>query len=105
MIRTPEEFQAQAETIGLTRWEMHNCSICGYPCAFLFRGGKVFFDGSCWCSTESSPPSPRSWADVAEHYNRNQPEQNPRITAEWVASVDALWGWNATVAADSTADL
>lgn len=91
MIRPIEDFQRAAIEHHITRWIVRSCSICGYPTGYLLGEG-VLFDSGCDCSSYGpSDPSPRSWEDVADHYNRNQPENNPQITAAWLAEVDAFW--------------
>ena len=29
---------------------IHNCSMCGYPCAYIFRGEELFYDPGCGCT-------------------------------------------------------
>lgn len=82
--RVGSDFRAAAEAHRITKWQIHACSLCGYPCSFLFRGDEVFYDAGCDCVTMSPEPYPRSWNSVAEHYNL---QSHP----ETIAKYDAFW--------------
>lgn len=93
-IRSEDEFVEAAASNGLTTWTIHNCSFCGYPCGFLLYAEGVLYDSGCWCSDYGPAPLRlSSWADVAEHYNRNQPERNDRITQPTLDAMDQFWGF------------
>lgn len=64
---TAEEFKANAATHGIREWRMHDCSLCGYECGFLFRDGEVYYDPGCMCM--GGAIERRSWEDVAAHYS------------------------------------
>lgn len=96
-IRPTEDFVRAAAENGITKWTINTCSFCGYPCGFVIQDEAVFYDSGCYCS--SGGPSPLrlvAWAEVAEHYNRNQPERNERITQQWADEVDAFWRFTTT---------
>lgn len=31
------------------RITIRNCSMCGYPCAYIFQGESLFYDSGCDC--------------------------------------------------------
>lgn len=31
------------------RWVLHECSMCGYPCGFDIREGRIYYDNGCDC--------------------------------------------------------
>ena len=95
MIKTKEELKIQAEKIGLKRWTIHCCSMCGYPCGYLI-GEKVFYDSGCDCVGYSDVQE-RSWDDLAEAYNINQPENNPEISQEYLDELEKVWQFNKNV--------
>ena len=74
-MKTKEQLKEQAEKIGLKKWEINNCSGCGYSCGYIINGNEVAYDAGCGCTW--NPPEPRSWEDLTETFNRNQPENNP----------------------------
>ena len=80
MIKTSQELKEQAGKIGLTFWKVHECSMCGYQCGYIFNGDNVSYDAGCGCIYQ--PPHPRSWEDLAETFNMNQPERNPDFKAK-----------------------
>lgn len=84
MIRKPEEFQRHAIDHNITRWPHHDCAICGVWTAFIFADGEVFYDSACACSDFDSYPHPRTWLDIAQHYNI---QTNPNV----IAQMDAFW--------------
>lgn len=80
MIKTTQELKEQAEKIGLKRWNIHTCSMCGYSCGYIIEGDEVFYDAGCGCLY--NPPQPRTWGDLTSAFNRNQPENNPDFKGE-----------------------
>jgi len=90
MIRTGQEMKQQAENKGITGWVVRNCSMCYYPLAYYWNGENVEFDSGCDC-TGTSTMNPRSWDDLAETYNMNQPERNERISREYLDEVNKVW--------------
>ena len=89
MIKTTEELKTQAREKGITRWKIHNCSMCGYPCGYIINGDIVQYDSGCNCV--QGELQERSWEDLAETYNRNQPENNPQIKQEYLDEVNEVW--------------
>ena len=62
---------------GIKKWHIKDCSLCDYPCGFLFTiaNGKVFvnYDAGCWCCPEV--PRISSFGDVLEHIELQSDEQ------------------------------
>jgi hypothetical protein len=97
MGRSPEEFKKAALEKDLYQWSIHDCSLCGYDCGFIFdREGNVSYDSGCYCSRQ--PVRPSSWEEVADHYNRNagspdkeeRAAKNPRFR-ELVEDTNEFW--------------
>lgn len=67
---TAAELEHQAKVHAISKWQIHNCGGCGYPCGFVFHERAVSYDSGCWCASYGpSDPSPRSWDDVARQFN------------------------------------
>ncbi len=43
---------------------IHPCSLCQYPCGFLVRGDKLFYDTGCDCVNYGPVISMRSESDL-----------------------------------------
>ena len=86
MKRSPEEFQKQAAEKGLTKWAIHDCSLCGYPCGYIFHDGQVSYDSGCYCVTYYPNIQPRTWDSVVEIYEM---QDNP----ETIKQMDEFWGF------------
>lgn len=68
--KTPQQFKEQAQNLKILDWGLHNCSICDYPCGFLFNDNmEVYYDKGCNCTIGGPNIFPRTWEDVAQHYN------------------------------------
>lgn len=85
-MRSGDDFKKQAVKLNITKWPMHDCSICGYPCGYLFRGDEVFYDSGCDCVNYTNI-QPRNWEDVAEHYNM---QSHPDV----IKKMDEFWGFH-----------
>lgn len=84
MKKTGDEFKAQAQRYRILEWRMHECSICGYPCGFVFQGDVVKYDSGCNCVSAGLNLQPRAWEAVADHYNL---QTNP----EYIAEMNTFW--------------
>lgn len=105
MQRSAEEFKAQATALDRDHWTIRDCGLCGYPLSYIFHDdGSVSFDSGCNCCGGGPTLSPRTWDEIAEHYNRNQPERNPEITREWLDKADEFWQFSAQTQAVAEAD-
>lgn len=82
-MKTEEDFKKAVEERNITEWRIHNCSLCGYPCGYVFNEGRVGYDSGCDC-TGGSHLSSRSYWDVAHFYNT---QTNP----EYIAKMDEFW--------------
>lgn len=90
MLKTVEELKEQAQKIGLTRYPVHNCSMCGYPCGYNIHGDNVEYDSGCDCVTYQNI-QPRSWEELTKTYNMNQPENNPKISKQFLKKLNNTW--------------
>ncbi len=85
--RTPEEFKEAAKRIKPRRWHMHDCSICGYQCGYIFEDNPelVFYDSGCKCVMYRTV-RPSSWESVANHYNIQDND-------EVIKDMNNFWGF------------
>jgi hypothetical protein len=83
-MRSPIEFEKQAIDKGITKWLIHDCSMCGYPCGYYFeQNGEVYYDNGCDC-TRRYVYRKVSWEDVANHYNiQDHPDCIKRYDNFW----------------------
>lgn len=71
MNRDAKDFREAAIERKIDYWPIHDCSICGYECGFLFfqyEEAEVVYDNGCDC-TRRYIKSARNWDNVAELYN------------------------------------
>lgn len=64
---TPEQLKESAIAHGITRWIIHHCGFCNYPCGFYFFEDGVAYDNGCDCYYD--PMRPSDWREVAAHFN------------------------------------
>lgn len=81
-----EDFQLQAERNNITRWNMHNCSICDFACGYVFIDGLVYYDSGCDCTNQGQNLKLRSWQNVADFYKSQSKESV-------IAKMDEFWGF------------
>lgn len=84
--RTPDEFERAVAKLGLLRFNIHDCSICGYPCGFVFNHGRIGYDSGCDCGSYDPGIRVREWQDLADHYNRQTNEQ-------YITEMDNFFGF------------
>jgi hypothetical protein len=95
-MRTGADFAFKAAERNIRFWLMHECTFCSYPCGYIITSvGDVLYDNGCDCSPND--PRPRSWDDIASHYNM---QREPRVIAEY----DAFWGFAGATAPAPAAD-
>lgn len=82
--RTGMDFARAAAERQIGEWRLRGCSMCGYQIGYVFYEGGVGYDAGCHCSPRGIEP--RTWDDVAAHYNR---QTHPDIIAKY----DAFWGF------------
>ena len=90
-MKTSEQLKEQAKKIGLEFWKVNSCSMCGYDCGYVIRGENVGYDTGCDCTYGRGGIEPRTWENLAGTYNMNQPENNPKISAEYLKELNEIW--------------
>ena len=90
MLKTVEQLKEQAKKNDITRWRVHDCSMCGYPCSFIIDGEKVSYASGCECVSYYHVQK-RSWDELTNTYNMNQPENNPKIKQEYLDELNETW--------------
>ena len=63
----------------IDRVEHHDCSICGYSCAYFRQDDQLYFDPGCRCSSGSVRLS--SWQDAADWINMQSKESAAEVIA------------------------
>lgn len=66
---TIDDFKKSVAENGITRWNVHNCSMCNYTCGFIFNEGNVFYDSGCDCVIYKMTYALASWEQVLDYYN------------------------------------
>lgn len=97
-MKTVEDFKKAAKERNITRWNIHECSMCGYACGYVIRGDNVGYDNGCNCVWGGIRPS--SWQELTNAYNMNagaldrkEREKNP-LFKESVEADDKYWGFD-----------
>jgi len=85
-MRTAEQFQEQVKKKDIKKWNIHDCSICGYQCGYVFENGEALYDSGCYCVSYKNV-EPRTWEDVAGQYNMQK-------NAEVIKKMDEFWGFD-----------
>lgn len=83
MTKTATDFARAAAEHGITWWPIRTCSICNVPVGFVIEHGHVAWRSACGCSSFGGW-SPRTWDDIADHYNR-------QTAPEVVAGYATFW--------------
>lgn len=82
-----EFLEKQVISRGITEWNMHDCSLCGYPCGYLFQvidnKVKVSYDRGCYCC--KCPSYSTTMKDVIRHLEM---QTNLNVINEY----KAFWG-------------
>ena len=87
---TGEQVRQAVASAGIERIEHHECSMCGYKCAYIVREGNLYFDPGCYCSGGVGL-SPRSWQDAANWIGiQRDDEHRQRIASLFGLSADSL---------------
>jgi hypothetical protein len=91
MLKTAEELKDQAKRLGLSFYPVHDCSLCGYKCGYVISADLgLEYDSGCYC-TSGSYEEIRTWDDLAATYNLNQPENNPKISKDYLDRLNRVW--------------
>lgn len=93
MMRQPEEFKQAATEKNIQKWVIHHCSMCSYPCGYIFRGDQVFYDSGCDCVTYGPALRPADYKDVAEQYNNSHKWWTEKNNAEELKKLEEFWGF------------
>lgn len=54
-----------------------------------------FYNSWCYC-TGRNETDMRSWEDITDTYNMNQPEYNPGINQDFLDKLDKTWQFNSS---------
>lgn len=85
-MKTGEDFKKSAIENNIDYWPVHNCSMCGYECGyifFMFEEAEVAYDHGCDC-TRRRDKSKRDWSDVADQYNmQKHPDVIKKMNEYW----------------------
>jgi hypothetical protein len=86
-MKTGTDFQQAAKDRNISRWCIHNCSMCDYPCGYIFceNHNLVAYDNGCDC-TKRYFHRPTTWDHVAEQYNK---QTHPEVINE----MNEYWGF------------
>lgn len=86
-MKTVEDFKKAAKDKNIIRWNIHDCSMCGYKCGFILdlQNDQLYYDNGCYCFM--NPPNPRNWEDLADSYNM-------QTSDEYIKEMNQFWGFN-----------
>jgi hypothetical protein len=74
------------EAVNVTKrrfWRLHNCSMCRYPCGYIFdEKGEVSYDSGCYCVRSMPPHRPSDFQDVANQINMQNDEWRKKMWDE-----------------------
>ena len=83
-MKTASDFQKAAQLHGINYWPVHNCSMCEYPCSYVFDDDQVHYDSGCDCVNRGSVFIKSSWHEVADFYNA---QKHPAV----IAKMNGFW--------------
>jgi len=75
---TAQQVEEAVNKSGITKLDHHDCSMCGYMCAYLFRDGLVGFDAGCNCVTYHDIRQ-ASYQEIADWINMQNEEWSTKI--------------------------
>lgn len=73
---TGEQVKEAMTAAGIERVVVRDCSMCGYPLAYIRVGDQIGYDPGCHCTRGGHGVELRSWFDVARLINM-------QTKAEW----------------------
>lgn len=85
-MKSPDDFARAVSERQLSRFNLRDCSMCGYPVGYVFGAGRIAIDTGCDCVTYGPVITETEWESLADHYNR---QKNP----EYIAQMDAYFGF------------
>lgn len=83
-MKTVDDFKKAAKDKNITRWNINDCSICGYKCGFNISGDEVSYDPGCNCVWGGSES--RTWQDLADDYNM-------QTDKKFIKEMNEFWGF------------
>lgn len=83
-MKTVEDFKKKAKEQNIRKWNIHDCSGCGYKCGYLIDGDQLYYDNGCYCIMY--PATPRDWQDLVDHYNRQSSDK-------YINEMNKFWGF------------
>jgi len=72
MVKAEQALQIIKDHWANKKFVIHNCSICEYPCGFIFREGLIFYDSGCYCIDEKMVEERND--EFFLHYLRKNPD-------------------------------
>lgn len=85
MNKTEQDFINKIISKKITRWDIHNCSICGYTCGYIFENSKVYYDNGCFCISCQNIRE-ASFSEILNHYNQQTNQQ-------YINEMNKFWGF------------
>lgn len=88
-MKTAKDFEDVIKNRGpqFQQWNIHDCSICGYPCGYVFENGHVRYDSSCDCVKYGSSIKYRTYQEIADHYNMED-------HVDCIKEMNKYWGFS-----------
>lgn len=100
---TSDDVKQMVRESGLVWVSFHDCSDCGYPCAYMIDGNQVSYDSGCDCTRGGSSVNQSSFGDVADFHNMQNGEYEG---VSWRQKIrDALAGTPSAFISVKTASL
>lgn len=65
------EIEEIKKLVGNKKFVIRKCTFCDYPCGYLFRDGKLYYDAGCSCVTYCPKIEPREIEDILRYVNQN----------------------------------
>ena len=84
MIKTIEELKKQAKDKKIWFYPVHKCSMTWSWCWYEIQWDNVWY-------FDTSYTQPRTWEDLTECYNMNQPERNKNIKQSHLDELNEVW--------------
>lgn len=87
MHKTRIDFQVQAYLLRPPKWVIHRCSMCNYPCGYVFDETYecVGYDSGCYCTNRNAITF-CSWDALAKYYNLQTNEK-------YIEEMNVFWGF------------
>lgn len=82
---TADEVKHAVQDAGITRIQIRDCSMCHYPLSYLISDDEIAYDAGCNCVSYHNI-EPRTWDDLARHFNIQKPEIRARMWNELMGS-------------------